>query len=252
VNEYSLKEEQISQWKAIARQDLEYHRRQFERPYRSTLLFAEFMKSLLGPATGQALDVGCGAGANIFHLGKRFPGLRWTGVDIAGEEIFSIAQPFFAGDNRAVDLRAGDFYDLEKLFGARKFDVVLSLQTLLVLPSYERVLEQLLSVTKGWLFVSSLFTDFKVDVNVEVTDYTWPEGCRSPGHYNIYSLSRFRSECEARGCKEFFSQDFEIDIDLPVPEAGGFGTYTRKLEDGTRLQFTGPIFQPWKFIGIRV
>jgi SAM-dependent methyltransferase len=252
IIDFNQNKEQIAKWKAVARQDVDYHRRQFERPYRSTVQMGEFIQSLIGSARGEALDVGCGAGANIYHLDESIPGFRWTGLDIAGNVVFDIAKPFFRTEKLDVALLEGDFASLTDRFGAKKFDLVLSLQTMLVLPSYERLLDQMLSVTKGWLFISSLFTDFQVDVNIEVKNFTWSEGCRDPGHYNVYSLSRFRAICESRGCKEFISRDFDIDVDLPVPENGGFGTYTRTLQDGKRLQFTGPIFQPWKFIGIRM
>lgn len=247
-----LAQPDISKWKEVARQDLDYHRRQFDQPYRSTVQFGRFIAEAIGNAHGDAIDVGCGAGANIYHLASALPGLKWAGIDIAGEELFGIGRSFLRTRNLDVNLIEGDFYNLKEHVGERKFDVVLSAQTMLILPGYEEFLEQLLAVTGKWLFLSSLFTDFNVDVNIEVKDYTWPEGCQDPYHYNVYSLSRFKAACEARGCKEFISRDFEIDIDLPVPPSGGFGTYTRKVEDGRRLQFSGPIFQPWKFVGVRM
>ena len=248
----ALKPADVCKWKATARQDLDYHRRQFENPYRSTVQLGQFIRSLLGSTQGTALDVGCGAGATIFHLSQLMPGLRWTGIDIAGTELFDVGRPFLRKIGCEVECVEGDFYRLRDYLGDRKFDVVLSVQTVLVLSSYERLLEQLLNVTDGWLFISSLFTDFEVDVNIEVKDYTWPEGCQDSYHYNVYSISKFKAACERRGCEEFVSRDFEIDIDLPVPASGGFGTYTRKLEDGRRLQFSGPILQPWKFVGVRM
>lgn len=239
-------------WKEVARQDLDYHRRQFEQPYRSTVQFGRFISELIGNDGGAALDVGCGAGANIYHLAPVLPGLDWTGIDIAGEELFGIGRSFLRTRNLDVNLIEGDFYNLKGYVGERKFDVVLSAQTMLILPEYEEFLEQLLAVTGKWLFLSSLFTEFNVDVNIEVKDYTWPEGCQDPYHYNVYSISRFKAACEANGCKEFITRDFEIDIDLPVPPSGGFGTYTRKADNGKRLQFSGPIFQPWKFVAVRI
>ncbi len=243
---------QIARWEKIAQQDFDYHQRQFAKAYRSTSHLGDFILSLIGSTQGQALDVGCGAGANIFHLAQMVPGFHWSGVDIAGEVLFPIGSQFFRSKGLEVDLKVGDCYKLEDHFGGKKFDLALAIHMFGSLNSYDALLDQLLSVTKGWLFVSAMFTDFNVDVNIEVTDYTWPEDCPNPGNYNVYSLSRFRKACEARGCKQFVSRDFVIDVDLPPPENGGLGTYTRKLEDGKRLQFTGPIFLPWKVIGVRM
>lgn len=243
---------QVARWERIAQQDIDYHKRQFAAAYRSTSFFGDFVRSLIGSAQGDALDIACGAGANIYHLDQMIPGFHWSGVDIAGEILFPIGDPFFRSKGLQVDLVAGDFYRLEDYFGGKKFDLVLAIHTFGSIESYDALLDELLRITRGWLFVSAMFTDFNVDVNIEVTDYTWPEDCPNPGNYNVYSLSRVRKICEAKGCKQFESRDFGIDIDLLPPESGGLGTYTRKLEDGKRLQFTGPIFLPWKFVGVRM
>lgn len=248
----SLNAGEIGIWNRMAREDLDYHARQFDQEYRSTVHLARFILSLPGLRGGDALDVGCGAGANIYHLGRQLPGYRWTGVDISGSVLFPLGRPKLATTGLDVTLVEGDFFRLKEVFAGRKFDLVLSIQTLLVIAKYEEALEQLLSACKGWLVVSSLFTDFQIDARVEAYDYTWSVDCQGPFYYSVYSLARFREFCEARGCREFVSQDFEIDIDLPRPESGGLRTYTERLADGRRLQFTGPIPQPWKFVAVRM
>jgi SAM-dependent methyltransferase len=248
----ALSPERKPDWKATARQDLEYHRRQFAEPYRSTVALAKFVQSKVTPREGKALDVACGAGANIFHLGQLLKNYSWTGLDIAGEVLFPYTYTIFRENAINANLMVGDFYKLTEIFKNTKFDLVFSIQTLLTCPTYERPLDQLLAVTGEWLFVTGLFTDFNVDAKIEVMDYSWPSGTQGPYYYNVYGLERFRAYCEARGCTEFISQDFQIDMDLPPPETKGFGTYTEMTTTGRRLQFTGPIFQPWKFIAIRM
>lgn len=242
---------EIAFWNRTAREDLDYHTRQFDREYRSTVHLARFIRSLPGLQVGDALDVACGAGANIYHLSRGLPGYRWTGLDISGSVVFPLGRPTLAAAGLDVTLVEGDFFRLDEIFAGRRFDLVLSLQTLLVIPRYEEALEQLLAVSNGWLVISSLFTDFQIDVRVEAYDYTWPADCQGPFYYSVYSLTRFRGFCESHGCREFVSQDFEIDIDLPRPASGGLRTYTERLADGRRLQFTGPIHNPWKFVAVR-
>jgi SAM-dependent methyltransferase len=243
---------QVPSWKETALQDIDYHRRQFKQPYRSTEALGRFVQSIIASSEGEALDVACGAGANILHLGRILRNYRWTGIDIAGEVLFPISRPIFDEHAVSVNLVAGDYYKLTEIFKDRKFDLVFSVQTLLTIPSYERALDQLLAMTRGWLFITGHFTDFNVDAKIEVMDYSWPVGRQGPYYYSVYGLERFRSYCEERGCLEFISQDFEIDIDLPPPESKGFGTYTQTLANGRRLQFTGPILEPWKFLAIRM
>ena len=240
---------QIRFWKD--QDHVEYHTRQFKVPYRSTVSLISFIRSVLGNPRGEALDVACGAGANIYHLSQAFDGLTWTGIDIAGDVTFSIGRKYFRELGLHVDLIEGDMYRLTEIFPEKRFDVVLSAQTLMAIPEYEPVLDQLLKVTRNWLFVTSLFTDFDVDAKIAVVDNTRSiEG--EPFYYNVYSLARFRSYCIASGTRQFVSEDFVIDIDLPQPERGGLNTYTLSLAGGRRLQFSGPLHLPWKFIGIRM
>jgi len=230
---------------------LPYHTAQLREPYRSTVALARFIRRHLPEHVGTALDVACGAGGNIAYLGQTFPGYRWTGIDIAGARLFPLARQAAAERGIDVTLVEGDFHKLVDVFGEGRFDLVLSIQTLLGIPAYEAALDQLLAVTRGWLVVTSLFTTADVDAKVEVFDYTLPDGRQGPFYYNVYSLERFRRQCAARGCREFIVDDFEIDVDLPQPPRG-MGTYTQLMADGTRLQRSGPLAMPWKFVAVRM
>jgi hypothetical protein len=65
-------------------------------------------------------------------------------------------------------------------------------------------------------------------------------------------VDRFRRVAAALDVKEVIFRDFEISIDLEGPAEGGIGTYTAKLADGHRLQFSGAVFMPWKFAALRL
>jgi SAM-dependent methyltransferase len=229
---------------------LRYHVDQFERPYRSTVHFGRFLASL--PLHGgEALDIACGAGSNIYYLSHVIPGFHWTGVDIAGDMLFPIAREKFADANLDVTLVSGDLYELDRLLARQRFDLVISTQTLSWLPDHERALCQALCVTRGWLAMSSLFSEADVDTECLVYDHTIvPE--LPPYHMNVYSLNRMRAFCEGHGGREFRSEPFDIDIDLPRPASGGLGSYTERLADGRRLQFTGPVHLPWRFVAARM
>jgi SAM-dependent methyltransferase len=232
---------------------LSYHLGQLSEPYRSTVHFIRFMQSILSKPEGEALDVACGTGANIVHMAQVFRGYRWTGLDYDGERLFPIGHQYVEKHHPElqIDYVIGDMYRLTDIFTTKKFDLTISIQTLSFLPEYERAVEQLLAVTRGWVFVSSMFSGFDIDAKREVIDHTRADGLRVPQYYNVYSLDRFQSFCEKLGCRDFVSRDFEIDIDIPQ-KTKGRGTYTQTLADGRRLQFSGPLHMPWKFIGIRM
>lgn len=89
----------------------------------------EFIRSLIGSTHGEALDVACGAGANIFQLSQIVSGFHWAGVDIAGDILFPIGDPFFRGKSLEADFKAGDFYKIEDHFRGKKFDLICAIQT---------------------------------------------------------------------------------------------------------------------------
>jgi SAM-dependent methyltransferase len=233
----------------VQQSHLAYHLGQYERPYRSTEHFARFVESL-PLERGEALDVACGAGANIAYLAHRLPGFRWSGLDYFGDSLFEHARPKLVARNVDAKLVSGDLYELTRHFPPHRFELVTCIQTLAWLPDWRAALAQMMAITRGWLVVSSLFTDSDVEAMSQATDFTLADA--EPQHIVILSLARVRAFCQARGADEVRSQDFEIDIDLQPPSAGGLGTYTRTLDSGARLQFTGPMYMPWKFVAIHM
>lgn len=187
----------------------------------------------------------------IYQLSKVLTETRWIGIDVV-EDFIEVGQRFLK-DNKFQFIK-GDFYELSKMFPPKSFDISLSIQTLTWLPRYEDAMEEIMAITKKWIFVTSLFSDFNVDVfsNVFLYDDDWSIRKESPYNYNIYSLNRFKDFCLKLGAKEVIAEDFIIDIDLPVPESKEMGTYTIKQSTGSMLQFSGPILMPWKMIAIRI
>lgn len=226
-----------------------YHVAQLESPYRSTVHFGRFLADVVGGASGDALDVGCGAGQDMLYLARHLPWLRWTGVDIAGNELFPIGRPYFERHGVDASLVVGDFLRLTELFPDRRFDVVISVQTLSFIADFRPVLEQMLAVAGRWVVLSSLFTEFDVDARITATDYTRSPEAQGPFYYNVFSLRSVRLFCADRGWRRVISRDFDIDIDLPV-SGKGLSTHTRLLADGHRLQISGPLLMPWKFVAI--
>lgn len=233
---------------------LEYHSKQFHEPYRSTLHLCNFVKRTVDVNLPyEAIDVGCGGGGNIFHLHKLLTKTSFVGLDWA-DEFFELGKRFMKDAN--CHFIKGDFYELEKNFGEKSFDLVFSIQTLSWLLRYEEALEQLLKISRRWVFVTSLFTDFHVDVISKIFEYTKNKNgwkTKYPYYYNIYSFERFRDFCLLHGAKEVIAEDFVIDIDLAPPtHTKHMGTYTIKTFKQDRLQFSGPLHMPWKVIAIKI
>lgn len=106
------------------------------------------------------------------------------------------------------------------MFSEEAFDVAFIIETLLCLPEYQRILGKTMTVPKKWIFLVSLFSDFRVDALCNIYEYDDDLSVRddSPYNYNTYSLEIFNKFCLLSGAKELIHQDFNIDIDLPEPQ----------------------------------
>jgi SAM-dependent methyltransferase len=247
--------EQVQLWRS--ERHTEYHLRQFREPYRSTIHLIQCVRHVIGDhnIALRALDVGCGAGANIFHLGNALPQSRWVGIDIA-PDLMRVARELIhrAWAPGRVQFVCGDFFQTTRILPNLTFDLVFSVQTISWLPAYEAILSELMALTApgGWLFVTSLFTDSLVDATIQIRQLQGPEFvAEGPFYYNIYSIDRFEALCKALGASSVQVTDYLIDQDIPRPSHQHMGTYTERLADGRRLQVSGPLLMPWKVVAIR-
>ena len=69
----------------IEKANFQYHERQFERPYRSTILFCDWLEHIgyiRKDSCLRILDLASGAGANIYYMNKRYSNSIFIGVNI--------------------------------------------------------------------------------------------------------------------------------------------------------------------------
>lgn len=230
----------------------DYHKKQFDTPYRSTVLFCKWLeqKGLLNVHDQQAiLDIGAGQGANLNYMAKQFPQCTFTGIDL-NESLVNQGNSYFQDHHMSnCRLLQGDLYCLDPSH-IGKYEGVVSYQTLSWLPEYETPLKKMMELNAEWIALTSLFFDGDVDCTVTVKDYTQSIGGENfrQSYYNIYSLNRVKEFCRQHGYTRFESVPFEIDIDLPKPDSMGMGSYTERLADGRRLQISGPVWMSWHFV----
>jgi SAM-dependent methyltransferase len=164
--------QRTSEWiEAVDLGYLEYHRRQFETPYRSTIAFSKWLRTLGLPAPNTRIaDIGCGMGAALNYLAGEAPNTVFRGIEIS-ERLVHLGRKLI--DKSNVSLLVGDLYQLD-LTHKNSYDGIISLQTLSWLPNFQQPLKAMCTLNPNWIALSSLFYDGPVSCNIEVQDYTQP------------------------------------------------------------------------------
>lgn len=243
--------QRITEW--IEKVDLNYHERQFKAPYRSTVAFCDWLEEIRYLCQGSRLriiDLASGGGANICYMKKRYPKCKFVGVDI-NPDLVTSGNKFFR--DRGIEnccLELGDIYKLDKKY-ISEFDGIVSFQVLLGLPEFKEPIIAMSKLRAKWIALSSLFYDGPISCTIQVQDYDTTLQPYREGFYNVYSLPVVKKFLSERGYSNIQSTPFEIDIDLPKPKIKRRGTYTEKLQNGHRLQISGPLLMPWYFIAAK-
>lgn len=229
-----------------------YHERQFHEPHRSTVAFCDWLESLRcleRESRLRVLDLAAGEGANLLYMNRRFPHCEFVGVELNPafvERGNALLKRYDATSSR---VEGGNLYRLKRAY-RDAFDGVVSLQTLSWLPECRTPLLRMMALRPKWIAVTSLFFEGAVNCKIETQDYTIPLGDRpyKESYYNVYGLPLVRALFKQHGYATFHFMPFTIDIDLPKPRSAGLGTYTERLEDGRRLQLSGPLLLNWYFV----
>lgn len=241
--------QRVSEWLEISD---DYHERQWEKPYSSTIKFCDWLESLHvlnQNDSGKLLDVCCGAGANLYYMRKRYPKYIYKGIDINRDLIDWGNNKLREKAMTNVVLEVADLYEVPLGF-KDEFDGIVMYQTLLGLPDYKAPIEKLISLNPRWIGLTSILYDGEVNSKIEIQDYTKPIYGKlfRESFYNIYSIRLIKELFDQHGYYKILFTPFEIDFDLPKPNHKGMGTYTERLENGRRIQISGPILMSWYFL----
>lgn len=216
----------------------DYHIRQYETPYRSTVSAINFLKKHLSSNEAiTVLDIGCGGGANLYWMRQEMPKWQFTGIDI-DQESLDIAKE----KNPSLQFICADILANPSIIPDNSFDYAFAIQVVSFIPSDVTVfLRQALRVAKKGVFLTSLFVEDSIEQYTKAIDLK--ENVELI--YKIYSLERLRSFINEYGQYDLDYEPFNIDIDLQKPQPFKFGTYTIKTEKGDRIQLSGCMLMPW-------
>jgi ubiquinone/menaquinone biosynthesis C-methylase UbiE len=227
----------------------EYHEKQFERPYQSSIDFFNWLESVgvIKDSGQNILDVGCGMGANIYYAAQRFKKNTFAGLDNNPGVIESGIKQFSEKLRKRCELSVGDIYDLANFIPKNTFDGVISLQTLSWLNEHEKAIKAMASLSPKYIALTSLFYDGPIEAMTCINEFD-NAGNKIQHMYNTYSLTKIRELFSNLGYNRFQYTPFHISIDLQQTTNDRMQTYTETLESGRRLQISGPLLMNWYFV----
>jgi hypothetical protein len=243
-------EPRTTHWMDNSKVNFTYHERQFKEPYRSTVAFCDWIESInLINAGGRLniLDLCSGAGANMYYMSNRYPHMSFTGIEI-NKALVEYGNTMFSqhGLSQCI-LEVGDLYNLNSKYKGY-FDGIIMFQTLNCLPDFMAPVQAMINLSPKWIASTFLAYDGYVSCSIEVTEFNRDFTPHRESFSNIYSLPLVKEYLSDNGYPNINVIPFEIDIDLPKPNDTLMTTFTQTLEDGHRLQISGPLLMPWYFI----
>jgi ubiquinone/menaquinone biosynthesis C-methylase UbiE len=212
------------------------------------LKLEDLLNPIIKNESFKILDACCGMGHLDYFFSSLSPNSTFLGIDQT-QFLIDEAKKLCIDKNN-VSFEVDDIYNLPKKY-SKSFDITINWKTISWLPYYDECIKSLFAVTKKHIFISSLFYDGDIDFEIKVREYKKEKAKEGFNQfYNVYSYPRFEKFLYDLGAKSVKSFNFNIDIDLPKPPIDHMGTYTMKLDDGKRIQVSGPIMMLWKIIQI--
>ena len=227
--------------------ELDYHKTQKSNPYESTIKFFEFLEGQVDFSSHQILDAACGEGANLQYLTKNYKTGSLYGFDFDGDAV-KAAQKDFENFSNSISIFEGDIYNLSTPIKSVNPNGITFLQTLSWLNDWKAALKSLSDLSPEWIALSSLFYEGRLEATIDIKRYDEEGNLNFSSPYNVYSLFLVEKYLRELGYQNFVAKPFIIQTNLEVKDKNNIGTFTKKLEDGTNLQFSGPILMPWYFI----
>lgn len=164
------------------------------------------------PATGRALDVGCGGGHAALELARRQPGLEVVGLDLSAEQVARARKRADALGDR-VRFVVGSALELP--FEDGSFDLVYSVASIKHWPDRRRGLSECVRVLRpgGWLLVVEADRGCRQEDAAEFV-----RGFRLPRVLWPASLAFFRVLVAGRSID--LDDARELMVGLPLEDAG--------------------------------
>jgi len=199
-------------WKIVDREVREYNDRQYNEMYRSTNFTINCLDNILSLKSNLSiLDVGCSAGANLYHIVKKFPNHNYVGIDINKYFLNQAVEKY-----RELNIKNTSFINLDFKSYNTKHDIIGSSQFLEVLDYNEGKDFQKFCFdnSKLGVFFTAMFSERLIDTETYMHDYTFSPKKKVP--HCIYSIPKLVELAENKGFKLIKNEKFIININIII------------------------------------
>lgn len=217
--------------------NFDYHLRQYETPYQSTLWLIDYLKRTVDTdAIKTVIDMGCGGGANIHWLKQAFPHWEFTGIDFDPEAV-AVGKK----QNPDEKFQCEDILNLSDGIKSQKYDLVLSIQVILTAPFDLYIfLDIAKPLAKKDIVITSLFSEDHFEQDTIRRDLKKGTSyC-----YKIDSLKRLEEFVEGQNIT-LSSDAIHPEKDIPKPDPLRLSTYTIRTKDDELIQVSPYMLMPW-------
>ena len=224
-----------------------YHTRQYQTIYDSTLEFIKFIKKNVSLKKKIILDIDCGGGANTIYLAKQNPTSVVIGVDY-NKKLIEFASNKVKEDR--IENCKFIFSSIEKLslkkLGVSKIDLCISFHFLSFTKKWIlNNIEKIISLKPKYLAHSSLFYNGEVDAKILIDDFSRSEFQGS--NYNVYSIPKIKDYLKKKNFSNFKYSQMKVNNNLKKPDHSGMQSYTLNLRNNKKMLFSGPLYLPHGF-----
>ena len=219
---------------------------QIKSPYQSTTSFEKFLlkNKVINKNTKSILDVGCGLGAQIDYLSRKFPKIDFVGWYYSKKQI---AKAKKINKNKNNQFYVKDILKINKKYN---FDLTISIQTFCCFKNMDKLFDSITKINSKWIAINSLFYDGPIDVLVHMREFNKNslKDNNPDGDFNIHSITKMEKIAIKKGYKIIKKEPFFPEKKIPKPKGKIRGSYTMKTELNKLTIFSGPVHLPWYFL----
>jgi hypothetical protein len=229
------------------------NKKEFTKPYQSTLEFNKFIKNEIVKCD-TIIDIGSGEGGTISYYIKKY-NLNFILTDYQKKYLTNAKKKI---KSKKVKFKVFDCITSKpKLKISSKNFGIISQKTFNCFDDIYKPLNNLLKLNPKFIAINALFWDgfFDVKISTVLYDNNFKKFSRQINNldrnFNIFSLKKLKNFCKKKKIKLKIKDFYPKHSIYNKKISSHLGSYTLKTGFNNHTLFSGPIHLPWKFIMLK-